>query len=329
MLQIGNHKIASPILLAPMAGVTDLPFRRLCLEFGAGLATSEMITSDTRLWQSRKTRSRLVQDEHSSVTSMQIAGSDPLMLAEAAKAAESLGADIIDINMGCPAKKVCKKLAGSALLKDEPLVVNILQAVVNAVSVPVTLKTRTGWDASNKNISRVAKLAEDIGIQAITIHGRTRACRFTGSAEYDSIAEVASAVDIPIIANGDICSPEQAQHVLNYTGANAVMIGRASLGNPWIFRDTHRFITEGKTSPAVTPKDRHLTIKKHLVALHDFYGDTQGVRIARKHIGWYVKHFLTQPAFIRHFNTLEFTHSQLDAVDTLFERPDLYEEIAA
>lgn len=329
MFKIGNHSIASSVLLAPMAGVTDIPFRRLCLAFGAGLATSEMITSDTRLWQSRKTKSRLIQDSTAPVVSMQIAGSEPEMLADAAKAAVSLGADIIDINMGCPAKKVCKKLAGSALLKDERLVSDILKAVVNSVDVPVTLKTRTGWDDSNKNISRVAKIAEDAGIQAITIHGRTRASRFMGNAEYDTIAEVVAKAQIPVIANGDIATPEKAQQVLKHTGAAAVMVGRASLGNPWLFREIQHYLATGQNVAPVSKEELKRTIKQHIHAMHDFYGGIKGVRIARKHVAWYNKHFPQAPAFNRHFNTLESPQSQLDAVDDLFHRPDIYEEIAA
>ena len=315
-----------------MAGISDLPYRTLCLSFGAGLATSEMLTSDTRLWQSSKSRQRLAVDSnHNTVRSMQIAGSDPQMLAAAAMAAQERGAEIIDINMGCPAKKVCKKLAGSALLKDEHLVAEILSSVVNSVSLPVTLKTRTGWDTNNRNIHRIAKIAEDAGIQALTIHGRTRACRFQGHAEYDSIAKIVSQVNIPVIANGDIDSPKAAKSVLSYTGASAVMIGRACLGNPWLIQQINHYLVNGTEAKNASRKELLTTIKNHVRALHSFYGDVQGLRIARKHIGWYSKNAMALPGFSRHFNTLDSTQSQVDAVDELFDCPrlDHYEEIAA
>lgn len=331
MFRIGKHTIDSNVVLAPMAGVSDLPFRNLCLAFGAGLATSEMITSDTRLWNSKKTRMRLADDGNSqgAIKSLQIAGSDPQMLADAARLAQDKGAEIVDINMGCPAKKVCKKLAGSALLKDEKLVAEILKSVTKSVSIPVTLKTRTGWDQNTKNICRVAKIAEDSGIQALTIHGRTRACRFQGNAEYDSIAEVVNLIQIPVIANGDISSPEGAKKVLDYTGASAVMLGRASLGNPWLFREVNHYLATGTPAPAALETEQLTIIKQHMCAIHSFYGDIQGVRIARKHIGWYCKTAKASPGFSRHFNKLESTQSQLNAVDEIFQRLDHYEEIAA
>ncbi len=315
-----------------MAGISDLPFRRLCLSFGAGLASSEMLNSDTRLWQSAKSRYRLAMDpEQQAPCSVQIAGSDPQMLATAAKTAQDLGADIIDINMGCPAKKVCKKLAGSALLKDETLVAQILDTVVNSVSLPVTLKTRTGWDTDNRNIHRIARIAEDAGIQALTIHGRTRACRFQGQAEYDSIAKVVRQVAIPVIANGDINSPESAKSVLSYTGASAVMIGRACLGNPWIIKQINHQLIDGTEAQTASKKELLKTIKNHVRALHSFYGDIRGLGIARKHISWYSKNAMALPGFSRHFNTMDSTQSQVDAIDRLYENQwlDHYEEIAA
>lgn len=311
-----------------MAGVTDLPFRQLCLRYGAGLATTEMLTSDTSLWQSRKTRSRLRIAKSSVPVSMQIAGSEPEMLANVAKQAVAFGAQIVDINMGCPAKKVCKKLAGSALLKDEKLVANILQSVVKSVDVPVTLKTRTGWDANTKNVVRIARMAEDIGIAAITIHGRTRACRFNGNAEYDTIAEVVQNVNIPVIANGDICSGEQARHVLDFTGAQAVMIGRAALGRPWIFGEVNSSINMQATNKHPEFKEKQAVMIEHLLYLYDFYG-AQGTRIARKHVGWYCEYLQHGQKLKQQVNELNEADSQIRAVISHFEIYKPYEEKAA
>ena len=246
MFQIGPHTIDSQVILAPMAGVTDLPFRRLCKRLGAGMVVSEMITADTRLWHTRKSSYRLQKDQNDSLNVVQIAGGDPEMMAEAARVNAANGAHIIDINMGCPAKKVCNVAAGSALLKDEKKVAEILQAVVNAVDIPVTLKIRTGWDKENRNAVDIAKIAENSGIQALTIHGRTRECKFKGEVEYDTIAEVKSNIQIPVIANGDIDSPEKAKQVLDYTNADAIMIGRAAQGRPWIFREINHYLETGE-----------------------------------------------------------------------------------
>jgi len=311
-----------------MAGITDAPFRRLCRAKGAGLATSEMVTSDTRLWQSNKTRTRLTAED-SPPFSIQIAGSDATLMAEAAKQAVDSGAQIIDINMGCPAKKVCKKLAGSALLKDEKLVANILTRVTQAVQVPVTLKTRTGWDTRIRNGKQIARIAEDCGIQALAVHGRTRACRFNGEAEYDTIAEIAANVAIPVIANGDIDCPQKAKRVLEYTCAAAVMIGRPALGNPWIFEQIEHFLDKGVLLPKPAPDQVRQTLAQHITDLTVFYGELKGARIARKHARWYLQPFGDITAFLRHFNTLSTLKTQLEAVDDFFERPSTHEEYAA
>lgn len=330
MFQIGNYTIDGSCVLAPMAGVTDAPFRRLCREFGAGLATSEMVTSDVRLWQSRKTRSRLSSlAEEMSPVSVQIAGSDPDMMASAAREAMTQGAEIIDINMGCPAKKVCKKAAGSALLRDEALVDRITKAVVEAVEVPVTLKIRTGWDTASRNATRIARIAENNGIQALAVHGRTRACRFDGNAEYDTIAQVVDSVAIPVIANGDIDSPEKARRVLLHTGASAVMIGRAALGNPWLFGQIEHYLKQSEIGEQTAKPAVQKTIERHLADLTCFYGEETGVRIARKHVRWYLQRYRDAEPFLKHFNLLTTLQSQLMAVDDFLQRSDTYEENAA
>lgn len=266
----------------------------LCREQGAALAVSEMVTSQKHLWHSRKTQLRLDHTGESSPRSVQIAGTDPAQMAEAAQFNVDNGAQIIDINMGCPAKKVCSLMAGSALMKDELLVADILRSVVNAVDVPVTLKTRTGWDLGNRNVLNIAKIAEAEGIQALTIHGRSRACAFKGEAEYETIADVKSRINIPVIANGDINSPEKAAEVLAKTGADAIMIGRGAQGHPWIFREILHYLEHGEKLPAPSTKEVILLLNKHLKSLYDFYGEYGGVRIARKHIGWYCKHHFNQ-----------------------------------
>ncbi len=291
---IGSWDIESPTLLAPMAGVTDAPFRHLCRQLGAGMTVSEMVTSDERLWHSRKSQQRLStmhgeKTNLNDVRSVQLAGNDPALLAAAAQSNQVLGADIIDINMGCPAKKVCKKAAGSALLKDERLVSDILHAVVNAVDIPVTLKIRTGWSPEERNGVTIARIAEDAGIQALAVHGRTRACAFKGDVEYDTIANIVNAIDIPVFANGDINSPEKAKSVLEYTGASAVMIGRAAQGNPWIFREINHYLATGQRLNNPTEEEVCHMLSKHLQELHAFYGDVMGAKIARKHVGWYFK----------------------------------------
>lgn len=331
MFTIGPYAIDSQVLLAPMAGVTDLPFRKICQKLGAGLTTSEMITSDVTLWNSSKSLCRLVNDKSSKIpNSVQIAGSDPVLMAQAAQHAVSLGAQIIDINMGCPAKKVCKKLAGSALLKDEKLVAEILSSVVQGVDVPVTLKTRTGWDTDNRNGVTIAKIAENAGIAAIAVHGRTRACRFQGEAEYDNIAEIVRNVSIPVIANGDINSPEKAKFVLDYTKAKAVMLGRASFGNPWLFTQVSNFLDQGVSGPL--PKEHTIIqiMEEHFKDLYKHYGDVKGLRIARKHFAWYCQQHLGNTVTnIQDFYKLNTIQSQLDAVQSLLKRPHQNEEKVA
>src|SRR5699024_10819100 len=302
MLSIGPHNVSNCLALAPMAGVTDRPFRQLCRELGAGLVVAEMVTSDTRLWDTQKSRTRLPHRDEPGPISLQILGNDPAMMAEAAQRNVELGAQIIDINMGCPAKKVCKKAAGSALMQDEILVADILAAVVNALAVPVTLKIRTGWCPDSKNAVRIARLAENSGIQALAVHGRTRACRFKGEAEYDTIREVVQAVSLPVYANGDINCPYKAKQVLETTGASGIMIGRAAQGNPWIFRDTAHFLTHGELPQAPDVTEVAHRVTAHLHALHQLYGEDAGVRIARKHLGWYTQALPEGMDFRKQFN---------------------------
>ncbi|NLU97377.1 tRNA dihydrouridine synthase DusB [Marinomonas sp. UCMA 3892] len=315
---IGPYCVDKPVILAPMAGVTDLPFRRLCHDQGAGLVVSEMVTSDVRLWNSTKSRHRLIHDAEVSPRSVQIAGGDPQMMAEAAQQNVELGAQIIDINMGCPAKKVCNKAAGSALLKDEALVREILESVVNSVSVPVTLKIRTGWSLDQKNGLAIAKMAEDIGIQALAIHGRTRECKFQGQVEYDTIAEIKHHLSIPIFANGDIKDAQSAKFVKDYTQADGIMIGRAAQGRPWIFREINHYLeTNELLAPPSLSEVRQLVIN-HVNALHQFYGDYLGVRIARKHVGWYLQTLADKTQFRSLFNRIDNTQEQLDKLEEFF-----------
>lgn len=318
MFAIGPHTLQSPLVLAPMAGVTDLPFRQLCRDMGAGLAVTEMVHSNPELQNSRKSLLRVDHRGEPGPVSVQIVGSEPDAMAQAARHNVAGGADIIDINMGCPAKKVCKKAAGSALLRDEQLVASILRAIVAAVDVPVTLKIRTGWDPETINARTIAHMAEDCGIQALSIHGRTRQCRFNGNAEYDTIAEVAQERTIPVIANGDIASPQQALQVLNYTGATAIMIGRAAQGNPWIFAATRALLQRGIALPPPGLGERRKVMLQHLLALHRFYGERQGVRIARKHMGWYLTS-LKAEGFRRRFNTLGSAIQQQHALEHFFD----------
>ncbi|MFV1921815.1 MAG: tRNA dihydrouridine synthase DusB [Methylotenera sp.] len=317
-MQIGKHILKNNLFVAPMAGVTDRPFRQLCKKMGAGLAVSEMVTSNSLLYGSEKTRRRANHEGEVDPISVQIAGADPAMMAEAAKHNVDNGAQIIDINMGCPAKKICNVMAGSALLKDEPLVAKILKAVVNAVDVPVTLKIRTGWDKDNRNAIQIAKMAEDIGIQALAMHGRTRACLYKGDAEYDTIAAVKQAISIPLIANGDITTPEKAKYVLDYTGADAVMIGRAAQGRPWIFREIEHYLTTGSHMLPPTVAEIHAVMLEHLHDLYEFYGELTGMRVARKHISWYTKGLSGSAAFRHHMNTLQTTELQLQAISDFF-----------
>ena len=312
-----------------MAGITDSPYRKICRSYGAGLTTSEMITSNVSLWHSKKSAHRLIVEDEP-IASVQIAGSDPRMLAEAAKAVVGKGAKIVDINMGCPAKKVCKKLAGSALLADEVLVAQILNSVVNAIEVPVTLKTRTGWSQENKNGVKVAKIAEENGIAAIAVHGRTRACRFTGHAEYDTVRQIAEAVSIPVIVNGDIDSASKAQSVLSETGAQAVMIGRASWGNPWIFKTIDETLRK-KSSDTSTPTESEIisTIEQHFIGLYKHYGDISGLRIARKHFQWYSQTFGLPNWIVKEFNKIEDNQLQLDSIRIHFKEYINHEEKVA
>ena len=288
-MQIGPYRIDPPLALAPMAGVTDKPFRLLCKRLGAGLAVSEMTTADPKLWHTRKSLHRMDHAGEPEPVSVQIAGYDPAMLAEAARCNAANGAQIVDINMGCPAKKVCNVWSGSALLQDEPLVARICRAVVDAVDVPVTLKFRTGWDRGHKNALAIARLAEDAGIAALALHGRTRADKYEGEAEYDTIAAVKASVRIPVFANGDVTTPERARHVLAATGADALMIGRGAQGRPWIFREITHYLATGEKLPEPAPAEVAAILLGHLEHLYAFYGEQAGVRIARKHLGWYLK----------------------------------------
>ncbi|AXP06840.1 MULTISPECIES: tRNA dihydrouridine synthase DusB [Pseudomonas] len=317
-VRIGPYTLQNGLVLAPMAGVTDQPFRQLCKRLGAGLVVSEMVTSDMSLWNTRKSRLRMIHEGDPEPRSVQIAGGDAQMLAEAARANVALGAQIIDINMGCPAKKVCNKAAGSALLKDEALVTEILQAVVAAVDVPVTLKIRTGWDRENKNGLTVAKIAEQAGITALAVHGRTRADLYTGEAEYDTIAAIKQAVSIPVFANGDVDSPEKARYVLDATGADGLLIGRAAQGRPWIFREIEHYLRTGEKLAAPQLAEVERILLEHLAALHAFYGEVMGVRIARKHVGWYLATLPGAREFRARFNRLDGTQAQCADVQAFF-----------
>ncbi len=329
-VRIGPYTLPNQLILAPMAGVTDRPFRQLCRRLGAGMVVSEMVTSDMSLWNTRKSSLRLIHADDPEPRSVQIAGGDPQMLADAARANVELGAQIIDINMGCPAKKVCNKAAGSALLKDEALVSAILQAVVAAVDVPVTLKIRTGWDRDNKNGITVARIAEASGITALAVHGRTRADLYTGDAEYETIAAIKQAVSIPVFANGDITSPEKAREVLDSTGADGLLIGRAAQGRPWIFREIEHYLRTGTHLPAPTLYEVERILLEHLAELHSFYGDVMGPRIARKHVGWYLSTLPGAREFRAQFNRLENTDVQCASVRQFFaERHNDGEEVAA
>ncbi|WP_114649987.1 tRNA dihydrouridine synthase DusB [Pseudothauera hydrothermalis] len=318
-MQFAGFTLRNNLFVAPMAGVTDRPFRQLCKKLGAGLAVSEMVTSNSLLYGSAKTRRRANHEGEVAPISVQIAGADPAMMAEAARYNAERGAQIIDINMGCPAKKVCNVMAGSALLQDEPLVARILEAVVKAVpDTPVTLKFRTGWNRENKNAPRIARIAEDAGIRAIAIHGRTRADQYMGEAEYDTIALVKTLVRIPVIANGDIDSPQKAKYVLDYTGADGVMIGRAAQGRPWIFREIEHYLATGQLAAPPLVSEIHRVCREHLADLYAFYGEETGVKVARKHISWYTKGLVGSAAFRRAMNQLPDISAQLDAVDAFF-----------
>jgi tRNA-dihydrouridine synthase B len=315
---IGNILIPNRVIVAPMAGVTDRPFRQMCKRLGAGMAVSEMVASNSQLWHTDKTVRRGNHEGETEPKVIQIAGADPLMMAEAARYNVGRGAQIIDINMGCPAKKVCNVAAGSALMQNEDLVARILDAVVNAVNVPVTLKTRTGWHPEHKNAVRIAQLAEAAGIAAITIHGRTRACQYNGHAEYDTVRAVKRAVRIPVIANGDIDSPAKAKAVLAISGADAIMIGRAAQGRPWIFREVvHELAYDTPLAPPHLDEIGDIC-RNHLIDLYDFYGEFLGVRIARKHIGWYLRDIPQVTTLRARINSLESSAEQFAAVDATF-----------
>jgi len=312
-----------------MAGITDKPFRQLCRRFGAGLAVSEAVSSNQTLWGSRKSIHRLDFAGEPGPISVQLIGADPAEMAEAAQVNADRGAQIIDINMGCPAKKVCRTEAGSALLRNEVLVGDILRAVVAAVRIPVTLKIRTGWDRENRNAEHIAQIAEQEGISALVVHGRTRACGFSGTAEHDTISRIRSLVSLPLIANGDIDSPEKAAWVLRSTGVDGVMIGRAALGYPWIFRDTAHYMATGEILAPPTAEQAHALLCEHLESLYSLYGEHQGVRIARKHLAWYAKKFPASALVGKQFNTIDSADKQLLLVRQMFLQPGTEEGMAA
>ncbi len=328
-MRIGPYSITGKAILAPMAGITDRPFRQLCRRLGAGMAVSEMVTANSLLWGSQKTLNRTNHLGEQEPRVVQIAGSDPRLLAEAARYNTDREAQIIDINMGCPAKKVCNAMAGSALLRDERLVGRILEAVVGAVTVPVTLKIRTGWDSNSRNGVRIARIAEAAGIQSLAVHGRTRACGYKGHAEYDTIRAIKETVSIPVIANGDITTPEKARFVLEYTGADAVMIGRGAQGNPWIFREINHYLATGTHLARPSLGEIRDTLLEHIQAIHEFYGEYTGVRMARKHICWYSKSQPNGAAFRKEINQLETSAQQLAATRDFFDRLITREELAA
>lgn len=319
-MHIGPYKLDNNLFLAPMAGVTDRPFRQLCKKLGAGMAVSEMVSSNSLLWGSKKTLRRANHDGETEPKSVQIAGSDPKLMAAAARHNVDQGAQIIDINMGCPAKKICNVYAGSALLQNESLVGNILESVVNAVDVPVTLKIRTGWDTENRNALNIARIAKLSGIQLLAIHGRTRACMYKGDAEYETIAAVKAATNLPIIANGDIKSPEKARMVLEATNADGLMIGRAAQGYPWIFREINHYLQTGEKLAAPSVTEVSDTLLAHLENLYEFYGEFTGVRMARKHISWYSKGLRNGGQFRARVNRVESAKEQLSVTREFFQR---------
>jgi tRNA-dihydrouridine synthase B len=325
-VQIGPYTLRNNVFVAPMAGVTDRPFRQLCKKLGAGYAVSEMAASNPRLWASEKSSRRTDHAGEMEPKAVQIAGAVPEELADCAKFNVERGAQIIDINMGCPVKKVCNNWCGSALLQHEDLVQRILEAVVRAVDVPVTLKFRTGWDRQNKNALSIARMAEQAGIAMLTLHGRTRADGYKGDAEYDTIAAVKAAVRIPVVANGDITTPEKAKFVLDHTGADAVMIGRAAQGRPWICREIDHYLRTGEYLPAPLVEEVRELMNEHLPAHYAFYGEYLGVRTARKHIGWYVQDLPGGEEFRQRMNLLESTFDQLAAVDEFFKSQQRYGE---
>ncbi len=332
-MKIGPYQLSSNVLLAPMAGITDQPFRALCCRFGAGLAVSEMVSSNPKVWHTDKSKLRMVHSDEAGIRSVQIAGSCPEELAFAAQVNRDNGAQIIDINMGCPAKKVNKKLAGSALLKEPKQVEQIVKAVVESVDIPVTLKIRTGWCENTRNGIDISKIAQDNGIVSLAVHGRTRCDFYKGNAEYDTIKAIKSAVSIPVVANGDITSVEKASQVLDYTGADAIMIGRGAQGQPWIFREINHYLTHGTKLPAPSMEEVSATLIEHVTSLHRFYGEFTGVRIARKHVSWYIQALGLSgeayastfvgdqgKAFRASFNSLASSSEQLEMLKLCFDR---------
>jgi tRNA-dihydrouridine synthase B len=319
-MRIGSFELKDRVFAAPMAGVTDRPFRRLCRRLGAAYAVSEMVASDPRVRASGKTSRRLDHDGEAAPIAVQLVGADPVVLAEAARYNVDRGAQIIDLNMGCPARKVCQVACGSALLRDEPLVARIVQSVVEAVDVPVTLKYRTGWDPSDRNAVRIARMAESAGVRMLTLHGRTRACGFNGHAEYDTIARVKQAVRIPVVANGDVDSPHKARQVFEATGADAIMIGRAAQGRPWIFREISQYLRTGSTPPPPTIKEVRGLLQEHLDEHYGFYGEALGVRTARKHIIWYTRRLRGGARFCDRMNRLERCEEQRLALDEFLQQ---------
>ncbi len=321
-MQIGPYKLSSPFVLAPMSGVTDKPFRALCRKFGAGMTTSEMTTADTSLWKTAKSRRRLDLDLDAEPVAVQIAGSDPHQIANAARACVERGAQIIDINMGCPAKKVCRKLAGSALLKDERLVSDILTTVVASVDVPVTLKMRTGWDREHKNAVTIARIAEDAGVKSLALHGRTRACRYRGDAEFETISRIKEIVDIPVIANGDITTLEKSLEVLRLTNADGLMIGRGAQGRPWIFRELLNSLSDEPQNTPLEKLELRDIMLAHLNELHRFYGERTGVRVARKHLTWYCDNLASADEFRYRAVRVDSASEQIRLTQEYFDRPD-------
>jgi len=328
-VRIGPLLLDNNLVVAPMAGVTDRPFRALCRRLGAGLAVSEMIAADTSLWGSRKSLRRMDHAGESAPVAVQIVGGEPERLADAARANVDRGAQIIDVNMGCPAKKVCRVAAGSALLRDEPLVGRILEAVVRAVDVPVSVKIRTGWDAGSRNGVRIARIAESAGVAAIAVHGRTRACGFAGHAEYETIRAIKDAVGITVIANGDIDTPEKAAAVLASTGADGIMVGRAAQGRPWLFREIGHFVATGERLPPPAPQWVRDLVLEHLDAIYAFYGEAHGVRVARKHLAWYARGEPGAAAFRERVNRAETVRLQRRLVGELFDAKTGREEVLA
>lgn len=328
-MRIGPYQLDNNLIVAPMAGVTDRPFRMLCRKLGAGMAVSEMVASNSALWGTAKTMRRLDFTGETGPISVQILGSDPEMMAAAARLNVERGAQIIDINMGCPAKKVCKVDAGSALMKAPAQVEKILQAVVDAVDVPVTLKIRTGWSPEERNALTIARIAEESGIQALAVHGRTRSCGFSGEAEYQTIRQIKQALSIPVIANGDITSPEKARQVLEETGADGLMIGRAAQGQPWIFNQINHYLKEGELLAAPSPEWVSELLIEHLENLYQFYGEASGVRVARKHIAWYSKTHPGGASFRKAINQSDSATEQLSLIRTFFDQLAAGGELAA